>query len=295
MTAPTVSVILPFFNAERFLGEAIESVLAQTYSLWELLLVDDGSSDRGSQIAADYAARYRGRVSYVKHAGGRRRGISASRNLGLAHVAGEYVAFLDADDVWFPRKLEEQTELLSAHPNAAMLYGLSEWWYSWSGDAADAGRDYVHALGVRPGVVIEPPLLLRPYFVLQEAAIPNICSILVRRSIVEFVGGFEEQFAGMYEDQVFYAKVCVHAPVVAYARCWDRYRQHRDSVTASLSGYAEELSARRIFLTWLIRYLSEHGVDGTICAALRRQRLRHLHPWLDGIARRAIRSDAGVF
>jgi glycosyltransferase involved in cell wall biosynthesis len=290
MRAPTVSVVLPFLNGERFLGEAIESVLAQTYEDWELLLVDDGSSDRGPQIALDHVRRVPDRVSYLRHPGGRTRGISASRNLGVVHAASEYVAFLDADDVWFPCKLEEQAHLLSSHPRAGMLYGLSEWWYSWSGEPADAERDYVHALGLPSDVLIEPPLLLRPFFVLQEAAIPNPSNILVRRSIVELVGGFEEQFVGLYEDQAFYAKVCVQAPVVAYDRCWDRYRQHPGAITAAVSGYREEVVARQVFLTWLIRYLSEHGVDGEICAALRRQKFRYAHPQLDRIARRLARS-----
>jgi glycosyltransferase involved in cell wall biosynthesis len=289
MKPPTVSVVLPFLNGERFLAEAIESVLAQTYRDWELLLVDDGSSDRSPQIALDHAARDQDRVSYLRHPGGRRRGISASRNLGVAHATGEYVAFLDADDVWFPGKLEEQTRLLSFHPEAAMLYGLSQWWYSWSEEPADAERDYLHTLGVRAEVLIDPPALLRPFFVLQEAAIPNPSSILVRRSIVELVGGFEEQFVGLYEDQAFYAKVCVHAPVVAYDRCWDRYRQHPDAVTAAVSGYSEEVAARRVFLTWLITYLSEHGVDGEIRAALRRQKFGYARPQLDRIARRVKR------
>jgi glycosyltransferase involved in cell wall biosynthesis len=283
MTAPTVSVVLPFLNGERFLGEAIESVLAQTFEAWELLLVDDGSSDRSAEIALDHVSRDPKRIAYLRHPGGRRRGISASRNVGIAHAAGEYIAFLDADDVWLPRKLEQQTELLASHSEAGMLYGLSQWWYSWSGNPADADRDFVHALGVRAGTLIEPPELLRPFFVLQEAAIPNPPNILVRRAAVERVGGFEEQFVGLYEDQAFYAKVCVHAPVVAYDCCWDRYRQHPDAVTAIASGSNGEVAARRVFLAWLIEYLERHGVDRKIRAALRRQYFHYSHPQLGRI------------
>jgi len=285
-TAGRVSVIVPFLNARPFLEEAIESVRTQSYGSWELLLVDDGSVDGSSRIAREYAARNRGQVAYLTHPGRRTRGISASRNLGIAHATGRYVAFLDADDVWLPQKLEQQTALLSSRPEVAMLYGVSEWWYSWTGKPEDAARDYVHSLGVPADVVIDPPALLRPFFVLQEAAIPNPSSILVRSSSAELVGGFEESFVGLYEDQAFYAKVCVHAPVIAYDQCWDRYRQHPSAVTATVRSREEEAAARSFFLTWLIDYLSEHGVDGEICAALTRQRFRYAHPRLDRIARR---------
>ena len=99
VTKALVSTIIIFLNAERFLAEAIESVLAQTYPTWELWLVDDGSTDRSSQLARDYAARHAARIHYLEHPGHENRGKSASRNLGLRHARGEYVALLDADDV----------------------------------------------------------------------------------------------------------------------------------------------------------------------------------------------------
>ena len=285
-TGGRVSVIVPFLNAERFIEEAIESVIAQAYENWELLLVDDGSSDGSSRIALEAAERHSGQIVYLRHSGHGTRGISAARNLGIAHASGEYIAFLDADDVWFPNKLEQQTLLLSSHPDVAMLYGVSQWWFSWTGKPEDRKRDFVHRLGVPEGVVMAAPSLLRPFFVLQEAAIPNPSNILVRRSIAELVGGFEEAFAGLYEDQAFYAKVCTNASVVAYDRCWDRYRQHPRAVTATVGSREEEAGARLVFLSWLIEYLSDHALDGELGAALRRQRFRYAHPAFDRIARR---------
>src|SRR5215211_6343875 len=112
-TKPLVSVVIPFLNAERFIQEAIESVFAQTYDNWELLLVDDGSNDGSTRIALEYAERNSGRVRYLQHPGHRNRGVSASRNLGISSARGEYIAFLDADDVWLPHKLEQQVEILN--------------------------------------------------------------------------------------------------------------------------------------------------------------------------------------
>src|SRR5260370_40898850 len=99
-----VSVVVAFYNAERFLAEAIDSVLAQTYTRWELLLVDDGSSDSGQEIARRYATQYPGRIQCLEHPGHRNLGMCTSRNLGARHSRGEYIAGLDSDDVWLPRK-----------------------------------------------------------------------------------------------------------------------------------------------------------------------------------------------
>ena len=103
---PLVSCITIFFNAEKFFEEAIESVFVQTYKNWELLLVDDGSTDGSTTIARNYAEHYPEKVCYLEHEGHQNRGMSASRNLGIRHAKGDYVALLDADDIWLPQKLE---------------------------------------------------------------------------------------------------------------------------------------------------------------------------------------------
>ena len=99
---PLVTVITIFLNAERFIDEAITSVLEQSYREWELLLVDDGSSDGSTTIALEYEHKYPNNVRYLKHDGNKNCGISASQNLGISNAKGEYIAFLDADDVWLP-------------------------------------------------------------------------------------------------------------------------------------------------------------------------------------------------
>ncbi|MGA7245394.1 MAG: glycosyltransferase family 2 protein, partial [Terracidiphilus sp.] len=90
-----VSVIVGMLNAERFLTETIESVLSQTYKDWELLLVDDGSSDASKDIARGYASRYPDTIRYLEHEGGRRRGQGATRNLGIRNSIGEFIGILD--------------------------------------------------------------------------------------------------------------------------------------------------------------------------------------------------------
>ena len=140
---PLISVVIIFLNAERFIAEAIESVFGQTYKDWELLLVDDGSSDVSSAIARRYTEQHPEKVYYFEHAGHENRGMSASRNLGIRHARGQYIALLDADDVWLPKKLEYQVEILSRYPEAGMVVGPIQWWYSWTGKPDDFARDFV--------------------------------------------------------------------------------------------------------------------------------------------------------
>src|SRR3712207_4093497 len=123
VSEPSVSVITIFLDEERFIEEAIESVLAQRYDNWELLLVDDGSTDGSTQIALRYAERYPEKVRYLEHPGHENRGRSATRNVGTSYARGEHIGFLDADDVWLPHKLQQQVEILNSHPEAGMVYG----------------------------------------------------------------------------------------------------------------------------------------------------------------------------
>jgi glycosyltransferase involved in cell wall biosynthesis len=140
---PLASIIIIFLNEDKFIREALESVFSQTYDTWELLLVDDGSTDASPDIARWYVERRAGKVRYLAHEGHQNRGMSASRNLGISHAGGEYIAFLDADDVWFPEKLEQQVTILESHSEAAMVYGPGQMWYSWTGNSEDIQRDFV--------------------------------------------------------------------------------------------------------------------------------------------------------
>jgi glycosyltransferase involved in cell wall biosynthesis len=279
-----VSVVMIFLNAERFLQEAIESVFAQTYRAWELLLVDDGSNDGSTAIARRYAEQYPGRVRYLEHPGHANSGMSASRNLGIRDAQGQCIAFLDADDVWFSNILGEQVAVLETHSQVAMVYGPIQWWYSWTGKVEDRERDYVEKLGAPPNTVIQPPRLL-PLFLRNKATVPS--GILVRRQIIERVGGFEDAFRGEYEDQVFCAKICLNAPVFASGQCWYRYRQHPDSCVLIGQRTGETHSARFFFLNWLANYLSEQKVrDREVWRALSLEFWRFSHPRAFGLLKR---------
>ena len=145
---PLVSVITGFLNGEKFIQEAIESVITQTYDNWELLLVDDGSTDASTAIALRYAEKYPGKVCYLEHDGHQNRGVCASRNLGIRNAKGEYIALLDADDVWLPPKLQRQVAIMESQPEAAMIYGSPQYWHSWTENSEGRQSDFMPELGV---------------------------------------------------------------------------------------------------------------------------------------------------
>jgi glycosyltransferase involved in cell wall biosynthesis len=259
-----VSVIMIFLNGEKFIQAAIDSVFAQTYSDWELLLVDDGSSDGSTQIALEYATKYPEKVRYLEHEKHQNRGMSATRNLGVSHAKGEYIALLDADDIWLSQKLTAQVAILDSKPEVGMVYGATQMWFSWTGNAVDEKRNRFRKLGVQPDTIVQPPRLLS-LVLWGKAETPGTCSILIRKAVVEAVGGFEESFRGMFEDQAFLAKVLIQTPIFVESGCWDKYRQHPQSTCYVAQSSGEySLSPRSIsrlnYLNWLRDYLSKREV-----------------------------------
>ena len=289
-----VSVVIIFFNEERFLDEAVASVYAQTYPGWELLLVDDGSSDRSSEIARRYVERDPARVRYLEHPGHANRGQGATRNLGVHAARGEWIAFLDGDDVWLPDRLERSLALAVAHGKADLIYGKTEYWKSWeAGNCPHLDRIQPHYF--RANRVFRPPDLLVRHLLL-EAAYPCMGSLLVRRRAFLAVGGFDESFRGFGEDLMFLGKLCLRHRVYVSDECWDRYRQHSESVTAVGEAQGGMRGAERSYLSWLAGYIEQQGIqDARLHKALRAAMRRsdrapdHWRSRLERAFRRAVR------
>jgi glycosyltransferase involved in cell wall biosynthesis len=271
---PLVSVVLIFLNEERFLEEAVLSVRNQTLTDWELILVDDGSTDRSCRIACDLAADD-GRIRYVDHERHENRGMAASRNLGVAHSSAPYLAFLDADDVWAPAKLAEQVDLLERMPDVAMVNGAMRRWFSWDPTSPEA--DTTALTGEVGNHRFDPPeaaLQLYPLAPVNPAGV----DLLVRRSVFEEVGGFEERFRGIFEDQTFLAKVFLRYPVYISSQAWLLYRQHDASACAQTTRVSQ-VRMRGVFLDWLEGEVERLG-DARVSAASRRahRQLRYKKP-----------------
>jgi glycosyltransferase involved in cell wall biosynthesis len=163
--APRVSVIVPVYNGERFLAETIDSILAQTYPSCELIVVDDGSTDRTRAIASSYPS-----VQYIYQANA---GTAAARNRGIEVARGEFLAFLDADDLWMPDKLSVQMAAFEADPALEIVTGYVEQF-------------------VDPDI---DPSLAKKYYV-PEIALPGYLTIaiLIKRSAFDAIGSFHEDF-----------------------------------------------------------------------------------------------------
>jgi glycosyltransferase involved in cell wall biosynthesis len=181
-----VSTIIPAFNAERTIAQAIESALAQRYDRHEIVVVNDGSTD----ATAGILERYRGRLRIVNQ---ENRGASAARNAGIAHSNGEYLAFLDSDDLFLPEKLAVMTAALARHPGASLAF--SEY-----GFIDDSGNEY------RQSAICDASSMAAlmnkcPFPVASLSAFIYPSTWLVPRKHLLRTGGFSEAFKGAgYED-----------------------------------------------------------------------------------------------
>jgi glycosyltransferase involved in cell wall biosynthesis len=163
---PLVSVVIPTYNYGHFVVDAVESVLAQTYKRREIIVVDDGSSDD----TPERLAPYRDRIRYVRK---QNRGVSAARNTGIGLASGEWVALLDADDVWHPQKLALQMRVLREHPDLSCLGG--------NGTPDALQRDLPEDPEVERLSVVD--------FLTWSPL--GVCAVIARRRCFDQVGGFD--------------------------------------------------------------------------------------------------------
>jgi len=268
---PAVTAIIVVRDGEAFLGEAIDSILAQSFADWELIVVDDGSTDGTPDIVCTYAARAPGRVRMLAHPGGANRGIAASRNLGLASAHGRYVAFLDADDVWLSEKLGEQVAILDADPSLGLVYGRTLIWRSW--ECPKGREDFYYPLGVEPDRSYRPPVLFE-ILLRNKSQTPTTCNAMVRADLFATVGGFEPRFREMFEDLTFFGRALATAPAYVSGRTWAKYRQHPASCTARSAAGGRDAMARLVVLRWLEGSLAPLGPSGRVRAAVRRAQFR---------------------
>lgn len=115
-----ISIIMPAYNSEKFISEAIESVCNQNYQNWELLIVNDGSTDHTSEIIDDYAKK----DSRIRAFHRKNEGVSMARNFALNHICGEYVTFIDSDDVYHVNRLEKMLQVFEQHQNCDIVSGI---------------------------------------------------------------------------------------------------------------------------------------------------------------------------
>ncbi len=250
---PLVSIITCFLNPGTWLIEAIESVIHQTYTNWEFILVDDGSVKDDADIAKSYAEKFCSKIFYVEHHGHVNKGLTISRNAGIKKSKGELIAFLDADDCWLPDKLFNQVNLFKAFPKAQMICEASRFWYSWNNRN---NQDFIMLIGAPQGIY-EPAELMKRLYPLGEGQPPCPSGIIIKKEAIERSGGFEEKFSGvyqLYEDQAFLTKIYSKEIIYISEQANNLYRKREDSMTSAANDETMYKKVRLFYLAWLQEY-----------------------------------------
>ena len=231
---PNISIVIPAFNAEAYLRDTLDSVLAQTVTDWELLIVDDGSADATTEIAGQYA-RNDPRIGLISQTNS---GVSVARNHGAAQTSAALLIFLDADDVWEPGALAVLTETLDAHPNAPAVYGLARY-IGKNGEAIEPGVCEGHQrfrLGLEQGKVIVWPER-QPTTFAVEAVMERVMTcgtVLMRREAVAQAGPFDSALR-MWEDWDFWLRLSRVGGLVFTDTLVLGYRRHDANVSGQLA------------------------------------------------------------
>ena len=191
--APRVSVVMPAYNAEKYIAKAIRSVFDQTSDDWELIIVNDGSTDRTADVAGGFAGP---KIQLVNQANG---GAGHARNTGFAHARGRYVALLDADDWYEPQHLERSAGFLDDQPRCSLV-GTNYLFIDYKGETT---------LGCKPGEILGRPGdgLIPDYFraTMRNRCYPITCCALFRRELIPELGGFDPSLPSD-EDHDFWTR-----------------------------------------------------------------------------------------
>jgi glycosyltransferase involved in cell wall biosynthesis len=210
MISPKVSVIMPVYNGERYIVSAIESVLAQTYKNFEIVIVNDGSTDNSREKLSAYR-----QLPFVQYIEQDNRGVAAARNTAIRKATGELIAFLDQDDLWLPEKLDIQVDYLRQHTDVPLVH---------------ANLGHINENG-EPIQVIWPTDVegscFRELFLWNRIAVPTV---VVRRQCLSEVGLFNENLAGS-DDYDMWLRIAQRFPIGRIARVLALYRFHGKNVS----------------------------------------------------------------
>jgi len=249
-----VSVIMPAYNTEKYIRESIQSVRDQTYANWELLVVDDGSTDKTADIIRQYAAQD-SRIKYLFQQNGRQ---AKARNTAIENSHGTLIAFLDSDDLWLPEKLERQLQAMKA-TNADVIY--SNGLIIYEPGAVPGRTDFSIVAGTIEGRKMLDVLLLQNRIPVQ--------SVLVRKEAYRNAGPFDEspQFHGC-EDYELWLRLAAHGALFhGVSEKLIKYRRHSAATTNQNSKWLKPA----------LRVVSCHIDEGTLDEKTKHNRLRQLY------------------
>jgi glycosyltransferase involved in cell wall biosynthesis len=221
---PRVSVLIPTYNCARFLGRAIDSALAQTYKDYEIIVVDDGSTDDTRDVVAQYGSKV---LYFFQH----NQGLSPARNLTLSKASGEFIAYLDADDMWYPQKLERQVAFLDTHPECGLVH--SEVSVIDEADKVIHCRFNHETQRPVPQAYCIMDLLRRCHI--------QILTVVERRDCLDRVGNFDGRLF-VAQDYLHWITVAMHGMAIGYLdEPLGMYRWRNDSLLSNQSRFFEDL------------------------------------------------------
>ena len=222
--APTISVVVPCFNAERYIATAIESVLKQDWPSLEVIVVDDGSTD-GSAERVRGLCRAHANVRLFEQANA---GVAAARNHGLRQASGEWIAFLDADDLWLPGKLQAQWSLLQSRPDARMAYTA---WQVWESAEPVPDTAYLTGLLAEAGCSARwsgPSGWIYADLLLDSEVWTS--TVLTHRGVFDEIGVFDPSLR-IGEDWDLWLRASRVTPILRVPRPYALYRMHPSNIT----------------------------------------------------------------
>jgi len=227
--AQLVSIIIPVFNGENFLREAIDSALAQTYSPIEVIVVNDGSTDNTEQICLGYGDRIR---YYFKQNGG----VATALNFGIGRMNGEYFAWLSHDDVYYPTKTEVQVKMLTENPCANVVIGNFDFWNS------DDGSKRLYDVETQFDQKYLPHGLAFAFF-----GVVHACAMLIRRKHIDDVGLIDESLLTTQDTEWIFRLLRDQDPLISRAPL-TAARSHDMQGRRTVGGHVEERAETHIRL-----------------------------------------------
>lgn len=214
LNLPLVSIIMNCYNGEKYLQEAIESVLAQSYTNWELIFWDNQSNDSTPDIVKEYHDK---RICY--HLAKTKEPLSKARNLAIEKAKGEYLAFLDSDDIWFEEKLKMQMESLVTEINSGISYtGFETLLTSETQSAISQAKFYSKFKYKSHGSQSIYNKLLKGNFIIFS-------TVIIKKSVFDLTGGFSE-FLEQNEDYEILLKASLHTNAICTSDVLVKYRIH---------------------------------------------------------------------
>ncbi len=213
-----ISVVIPCYNRQKYIGAAIESALAQTWETLEVIVVDDGSTDDSLSIVKSFGDR----IKLIVQPNG---GVAQARNTGIDAASGDWIALLDSDDIWLPNKLQRQMDVLKLFPESVLLHTLCS--------TIDADDKPCGAPAQTVSDKFEPEAL----FKLMHHCFPTTSSVMIRKDVLLNAGKFDayfEQNGGFAaEDWELYVRVAEYGGFGFVGESLTLYRVHGDSKTLS--------------------------------------------------------------